>query len=227
MTDRPDPSQTGGSLMDGIEFEKRKTVDADWSKAKRLVVGSLAAVLALGAVGAGGYFAWQNRPVSLPTTADQALAAIKSGRVDRLPPDRQRQYYAEARPLLDQIPREQWENDLSEADREAYRQARRGAFDETLRELARGNITPQDMFASFRRPRPQQNEDAQDGENQRANAERQNRGPGSTRFQSMLQNSFQNGDAQRNGLMGEMFTMRRAVRQAEGGSGGGRRRGGG
>lgn len=221
MSDQPT-----GSLMDGIEFEKRKAVDADWSKAKRLVVGSLAAVVAIGAVGVGGYYAWQNRPVSLPTTAEQALATIKSGRVDRLSPDRQRQYYAEAMPLLQEIPREQWQNEFDEEDRRAYMEVRRAAFDESLRNLARGNTTPQEMFASFRRPRPPQNDENRrsgEGENRQANAERQNRGPGSPEFQSRLQNAFQNGDAQRSGLMGEFWTMMRASREAQGGG----RRGGG
>ncbi|MEM1071245.1 MAG: hypothetical protein AAGB48_02660 [Planctomycetota bacterium] len=226
MTDTTNGSNTSGSLMDGIEFEKRKPVDADWSKRKRTIVGSLAGMLAMGAIGAGAYYGWQNRPVSLPTTAEQAIETIASGRVDRLSPERQTQYYGEAARLLRDVPREQWRDRFEEEDREAIGQVFRAQFDEGIREIARGNSSPQEMFRNmWGGQRPGGGRPGGDGARQRnentENAERERRGPGSQQFASRLQSAFQNGDAQRSGLMGQFFTMMRAQRDAGGGRRGG------
>ncbi len=216
-----------GSLLEGIEFEKRKPVDADWSKAKRVAVGSVAALLAVAAVGAGGWFAWQHRPVSFPETTEQALAMVKSGRIDRLPVDRQRQWYAEAAPLLQEISREEWQTTFDEEDRRAAREIGREMFAESIREVARGNQTPQEMFQNMMRGRP-----GGDGERRRppeggnregggeGEGDRPSRADRQAAFRGRLQNAFQNGDAQRTGLMGEFFTMMRAQREAAGGQGG-------
>lgn len=227
MSGNTQGSTKPGSLMEGIEFEKRRPVDADWSKRKRVIVGVFAGVLAVGAIGAGAYYGWQLRPVTLPTTATEAVAVINSGRVDRLSPERQQQYYAEAARLLRDTPREQWRDMFSEADREAIGRVFREQFEEGIREIARGNSSPQDMMRNMwggGRPggeRPQRPEgergERPEGEEGPSRAERQQR------FASRLQNSFQNGDAQSNGLMGEFFMMMRAQREANGGGQGGQR----
>ncbi len=211
----------GGSLLEGIEFEKRRPVDADWSKRKRIVVGAVAGVLAIGAVAAGGWFAWQHRPVSLPTTAEQAIATISSGRIDRLPRDRQVQYYGEAFRLLQDTPREQWRDLFGEDDREALGRIMRAQFEESIRQVARGEQSPMEMFQNMMRNRPR-------GDGERNGPPRENREGGESdesradrrqQFASRLQDRFQNGDAQQTGLTGEFFMMMRAAREASGESG--------
>lgn len=217
-------NESNGSLLEGIEFEKRKTVDADWSKAKRVVVGSAAALLAVAAIGAGGWFAWQARPVSFPETTEQALTMVKSGRIDRLPPERQRQWYAEAAPLLQDISREEWQTNFDEEDRRAAREIGREMFAESIRDVARGNQSPQEMFANMMRGRPNNGErrrpEGGNNEGGEGQGDRPSRADRQAAFRGRLQNAFQNGDAQRTGLMGEFFTMMRAQREANGGEGG-------
>lgn len=229
------------SLMDGIEFgEKRKAVDADWTKARKIAVGSFISLIALGAIGAGSYFAWQNRPVSLPKTADEAIAVINSGRIDRLPADRQRQFYAEASRLMEDIPQEERREYFREEDnREAMREVMMAQMDNSMREIARGNMTIDDwrtqMMERFRN-RPgggEGGEGRRGGNGERADGERPEGAEGedgerpsrAERMQAMtsrVEGAFQNGDGQRMGLM-------MAFRQKAGNVGrpGGGRQGGG
>lgn len=232
------------SLMDGIEFgEKRKAVDADWSKARKIAVGSLASMLALGAIGAGAYFMWQNRPVSLPKTADEAIAVINSGRIERLPVDRQRQYYAESSRLMEDIPwEERREYFREEQSRDAMREVMMAQWDNSMREIARGNITIDDwrtqMMERFgNRSRPE-GERGQRGENgQRPDGERPERPEGeegerpsrAERQQAMtnrVEGMFQNGDGQRMGLMMAFRQKMGGWGRPGGGGGGGNRNGG-
>ena len=219
---------SNGSLLEGIEFEKRKAVDADWSNAKRIAVGSLAAMLTIAAVGAGGWFAWQHRPVSFPETTEQALAMGKSGRIERLPVERQRQWYAEAAPLLVEVPRDEWRTSFDEDDRAAAREIMRAQFGESIREVARGNQSPRDMFANMMRGR-RPNNDGNEGERRAEGGDREggeegrpSRADRQANMRDRLSQAFQNGDAQQPGLMGEFFTMMRAQREANGGQRGGR-----
>ncbi|MEL7483662.1 MAG: hypothetical protein AAFN41_04835 [Planctomycetota bacterium] len=226
MAQEPMDQQQNASLLEGIEFEKRKTVDADWSKAKRIAVGSVATLLAVAAIGAGGWFAWQHRPVSFPESTEQALAMVKSGRIERLPADRQRQWYAEAAPLLAEVPREEWRTSFDEDDRQAAREIMRAQFGESIREVARGNQSPQEMFANMMRGR-RPNTDGNDGERRAEGGNREggegdrpSRADRQANMRDRLGQAFQNGDAQQTGLMGEFFTMMRAQREANGGQGG-------
>lgn len=213
--------RTTGSLLEGIEFEKRRTVDADWSKRKRFAVGAAAAVLAIAAVSAGGYMAWRHRPVSLPTSAEEAIATINSGRVDRLAPDRQTQYYTEAARLLRDVPREQWREVFREEDREAIGRVFQEQMEQNLRQIARGEGMPEmPMFGGPGGRRPPGDGDRRPtgggpgGE--RPAGDEASRADRRQRFASRLQQSFQNGDAQRNGLMGEFWMMMRARAEGEG-----------
>ncbi|MEO1582980.1 MAG: hypothetical protein AAFR96_00210 [Planctomycetota bacterium] len=209
-----------GSLLEGIDFEKRKPVDADWSKLKRATVGGIAAVAAAAAVAAGGWFAWQNRPISLPTTAEQAVATISSGRIDRLPPERQVQYFGEAYRLLQDTPREDWRELFNEDDRQALGRIMRAQFEESIRQVARGEMSPQEMFENMMRGRQRSG----DGERRSGPPREGESGQGASdrrqRFASRLQDRFQNGNAQQTGLTGEFFTMMRAQRAANGETGG-------
>ncbi len=219
MADETHARDTNGSLLEGIEFEKRKAVDADWSRSKRLIVGSAAALLAVAAIGAGGWFAWQHRPVSFPETTEQALSMVKSGRIDRLPADRQRQWYAEAAPLLRDIPREAWRTTFDDADREAAREIMRAQFGESIREVARGNQTPQEMFQSMMQGRPRGDGNGERGNREGGEGDGPSRADRQAAMRDRLGQAFQNGDAQQTGLMGEFFTMMRAQREAGGGPG--------
>lgn len=232
------------SLMDGIEFgEKRKAVDADWSKARKIAVGSFASMLALGAIGAGAYFMWQNRPVSLPKTADEAIAVINSGRIERLPVDRQRQYYAEASRLMEDIPwEERREYFREENNRDAMREVMMAQMDNSMREIARGNMTIDDwrtqMMERFRNRSRPEGERGQRGENgQRPDGERPERPEGeegerpsrAERQQAMtnrVEGMFQNGDGQRMGLMMAFRQKMGGWGRPGGGGGGGNRNGG-
>lgn len=232
------------SLMDGIEFgEKRKAVDADWSKARKIAVGSLASMLALGAIGVGAYFMWQNRPVSLPKNADEAIAVINSGRIERLPVDRQRQYYAEASRLMEDIPwEERREYFREEQSRDAMREVMMAQWDNSMREIARGNITIDDwrtqMMERFRNRSRPEGERGQRGENgQRPDGERPERPEGeegerpsrAERQQAMtnrVEGMFQNGDGQRMGLMMAFRQKMGGWGRPGGGGGGGNRNGG-
>ena len=218
------------SLMDGIEFtEKRKTVDADWSKARKIAVGSIAVLLAVGALGAGIYFAWDNRPITLPRDATEAIAVINSGRLDKLSEDRQRQYFAEASRLMQDIPEEERRDYFRDEDnRDAMRQVMMEQMDNSMREIARGNMTMQDwrtqMMERFRNrgqrgERGERQDRPERPEGERDQADRRQA------MSSRVQGAFQNGDGQRMGLM-MAFRQRIGNAGRPGGSAGGGRNGG-
>ncbi|MCA9273670.1 MAG: hypothetical protein KDA31_11570 [Phycisphaerales bacterium] len=217
------------SLLDGIEFgEKRKAVDADWTKARKIAVGTVATLLAIGALGAGGYYAWQNRPVSLPKTADEAVAVINSGRVDRLNADRKRQYYAEASRLMEDVPQEERrEMFRDEESREAMRQVMMEQMDNSMREIARGNVTfeqwAQQMRERWANRRPPEGQQRAEGERPEGPPEGERPSEADRREQmvSRMESGFQNGDGQRMGLM-MAFRQRmgNAMRGGPGGRGG-------
>lgn len=227
------------SLMDGIDFqEKRKAVDADWTKARKLAVGVMATLLTLGALGAGGYFLWENRPVRLPRTAEEAVAVINSGRIDRLSTDRQRQYFAEASRLMRDVPgEERRELFRDEENRDAMRQVMEEQMDSTMREIARGDLTfeewaaqMREMWANRRPPDGQRRPDGEqraerpegappEGERPDANERRQ-------QMLSQMESRFQNGDGQRMGLMMAFRQRMGGAMRGPGGPGGGPRPGG-
>lgn len=224
------------SLMDGLDFsEKRRPVDADWTKARKLAVGALAVALALSAIGAGGYFLWQNRPVRLPRTAAEAVAVINSGRVERLNEDRQRQYFDEAARLMRDVPEEDRRAMFrDEESREAMREVMMEQMDHSMREIARGNVTfeewAQQMREQWQNRRPPEGQRRPDGEQR---AERPEGAPEDGRpseaerrqqMMSRMEAGFQNGDGQRMGLM---MAFRQRMGGAMRGPGGGQRPGGG
>lgn len=227
------------SLMDGLDFsEKRRPVDADWTKARRLAVGALAVVLALSAVGAGGYFLWQNRPVRLPRSAAEAVAVINSGRVERLNEDRQRQYFDEAARLMRDVPEEDRRAMFrDEESREAMREVMMEQMDHSMREIARGNATFEEwarqMRSQWQSRRPPDGPRRPDGEQQAQRPEgapEDGRPSEADRRQQMLgrmESGFQNGDGQRMGLMMAFRQRMGGMMRGPGGPGGGQRPGGG
>ncbi len=129
----------GGSLLEGIETAPRRPIDASWSIARKRLVSVGAAALAIAALGAGGWAWWVNRPVSLPTSASEAIALMSSERFDRLSEDRRASYAAEAARLFRELSEEQ-RRALREAEgaREAWRELMRQRMDEMARRVARG-----------------------------------------------------------------------------------------
>ena len=216
------------SLMDGIEFtEKRKTVDADWSKARKIAVGSIATLLAVGALCTGIYFAWDNRPIKLPRDATEAIAVINSGRLDRLSEDRQRQYFAEASRLMQDIPEEERRDYFRDEDnRDAMRQVMMEQWDNSMREIARGNITFDDWRSQImqrfqnRGPRGERGERGERPDGERPEGERPSQADRRQAMSSRVQGAFQNGDGQRMGLM--MAFRQRMGNAGRPGGGGGR-----
>ena len=217
------------SLLDGIEFgEKRKAVDADWTKARKVAVGTIATMLAIGALGAGIYFAWQNRPVSLPKTAEEAVAVINSGRVDRLSADRKRQYYAEASRLMEDVPfEERRELFQDEENRDAMRQVMMEQMDNSMREIARGNVTfeqwAQEMRERWANRRPPEGQQRPEGERgERPEGERPDAKERQQQMVSRMESGFQNGDGQRMGLMMAFRQRMGNAMRGPGGAPGGR-----
>ncbi len=223
------------SLLDGIEFgEKRKAVDADWTKARKVAVGSVATLLAVCALGAGAYFAWDNRPVRLPKTASEAVAVINSGRVDRLSSDRKKQYFAEASRLMEDVPAED-RRDLfrDEESRDAMRQVMMEQMDTSMREIARGDVTFEEWAAQMReqwanRRPPEGQRRERDGERPEGegDGDRPSQADRQQQMVSRMESGFQNGDGQRMGLM--MAFRQRMGNAMRGGQrpGGGNRGGG-
>ena len=227
------------SLMDGIDFsDKRKAVDADWTKARKIAVGSVATLLAVCALGAGIYFAWENRPVRLPKTAAEAVSVINSGRVDRLSSDRKKQYFAEASRLMQDVPQEERrELFRDEASRDAMRQVMMEQMDNSMREIARGNVTFEEWAAQMREQwnnrRPPEGQRPPEGERPAgappegsppAEGDRPSESDRRQQMVSRMESGFQNGDGQRMGLM--MAFRQRMGGMMRGGPGGGARPGG-
>lgn len=213
----------------------RRTIDASWSKKQKLAAGVGCGVLALGALGFGGFSWWANPPVEMPTSADQAIAMINSGRVDNLDEARRRQYMTETRRLLADMPREEArELFRDEKTREAMMEVWEAAFDEASRRFARGEGLMQiwqDMSGG-RRGGPPRGKGRGEGrgegregapereeltEEEREARQRERR----EMMTSRMQASFQSGNAQNTGLRGEFFKRMSAFKGMRGMRGGG------
>lgn len=201
----------------------RRTIDASWSPRKKMLIGTLFAGVALGTLGVGGFFAWQLRPVGLPSSAEQAISTISSGRVERLDEQRRRQYLAEAGRLLRELPDEQRREMMSNVDnREALMDIRQEFFDDMIRKYARGEGFDMPWGRGGGRPRgnrPQGGEREELSDEER-DARRRER---AEQMRNRLTEAFESGNAQSTALRGEFF---KRIRQ-EGGFGGGGRPGGG
>ncbi len=233
----------------------RKSMDAEWSKKKKAVVGGIAGVIGAGAIAGGAWTFMQAQPPGLPRTADEAMATIRSAKFEQLDPGRKEQILAESRRLLSELSWEERREIMG--DREAQRAMMEASMDETARRLARGEDM-RDIMGSMwggrggpgagggpggERPemtdeqrreaaaeweRRRQEREAMTDE-ERAAEQKEREAEMRARFESQLST----GNAQNSGLRGEMFKrmgqMGRGFRGRGGGGpgGGGRGRGGG
>lgn len=201
--------------LDEAMEKTRRPIDAGWSKTQRTLVGVTCVVVAIGAASAGGWVWWSSRPVSMPTTASEAIEVMNSARYENLSQDRKLAYTAEAMRLFrESSPEDREKFRDNEQAREAFRETMRQQMDEGIRNWARTGEMDWSMFRPPRGARPE-------GERRgRAEGERPSESERRERFSNMLSERFSSGNAQMNGLHGEFWSSMR-------GRGGGGRRGGG
>jgi len=199
--DKAGSEQPQGSIMDGIDVSERKPIDSNWSKRTKKIVGSVAALLAVGAVTAGAWVMIASRPPGLPKTAEEAVAVMSSDAFDRLDGDRKKQYIAQARKLLADLPEEERRQLVREdMRREARWEMRSQMMDDFAYSLARGERPDMPM----RRPRNN------DGDGERRERPDPSDIPPEVRdrIADAIMTSIQSGNAQANALRGEMFQRR-------------------
>ena len=225
----------------------RKSMDAEWSKGRKIMVGAAAGVICVGAIGAGIWAYVASQPPGLPRNAEDALATIQSAKFDRLDNDRKDQILAESRRLLADLSWEERRDVLG--DRDAQRALMEASMDEAARRMARGEDMGEIMASMWggrgrggprgeggERPElteEQRRERAAEWEKRRQErenmSEEERRAAENERRQAMtdrFENQLSSGNAQNSGLRGEFFKRMSAWRDA-GGGGGFRGRGGG
>lgn len=219
----------------------RKSMDATWSKRKKLATTILACVCGGAALTFGVWKAWSMTAPGLPSTAKEAVAIINSARFDNLDDSRKEQYFEEASRLFRQ---------LSDDERKALRDDPR--FRDAMMKLREDEMDQRaEKFARGEKPdgpggdRPQPTEEERkrweqmrkewedrqakmtDEEKKKAEEDRQQRQQ--ERMKQMDQrigNSINSGSAQKMGLRSEMM-KRMGGGRFGGGGGGGRGPGGG
>jgi len=204
--------------LDAAERESRRPIDAEWSKQKKTAVVGACVVGASLALGAGWWAMSAIANPGLPTNASDALAVMASSKFESMDEMRKRQYAAEARRLLSELPAEDRRALFEDENaREAMREMREETMDEIARRVARGESIEGMFPGGPRGPRPE-------GERRERPADAPAFDPEQFRQQmdQRLAEQIQSGNAQSGGLRGEMF--KRGMR---GGGGGGRGGGGG
>jgi hypothetical protein len=206
--------------LDAMSAPKRKTIDADWSPAKKKAVGVAAAVLSVAVLGAGIWWTIQLLPVSMPKSAPEAMAVMNSDKWATLDEARKRDYSEEAWRLINQMP---------EADRMALlrgkenEEARRNLMMERMAENARKFARGQEMEMPWGRGGPGGPPGGQNGqgrpEGQRPPQDEKTQEQRRQEMVGRIQEGIQSGNAQNMGLMGE---MRKRMSGQRGGAGGGR-----
>jgi len=224
--------------LDAATAPVRKTLDANWSPRKKKVVASLCIGLGSVAVVAGSYFAWTNRPVSLPKTREEAMKVMASDRYKGLDEERKRQYAVVAAELFRDIPREEMRNYFQdESTREVLFQMREQAMDEMILKVARGEPV-EDMRMGWRpggfggpggqrpdgqRPEGERREGGPDGGPGAGGGEmtdeqrQQRRAEMAQRIRDRIGTAVNDGNAQMNGLRSE-FMQRMRAQMEQGGN---------
>lgn len=181
-------------------LKQRTTIDANWSKKKKIIVGMIAGVVAVSAASAGVWLAIEARPLPMPRSADEAIRGMASARFDRLSDERKASYREEASRLMrDLSPEARRAMFSDERTREAMGEIMRARMAETVRAMARGE-TPDWGQRGFMRPPP--GERPPEGEaGERPPMQR----PDPQQMRDRMMNQFASGDAQTSALMGEMF----------------------
>lgn len=207
--------------LDAEMSSGRRPIDAGWSKRKKRIVGAIAGLAALLAIGGGAYALYMNSAPGLPGSVDEAVATIGSSRWDNLDADRKRQYLEETRRLMEGIPWEERRDMFRDEDvRDAMREAMRDRMDEIARKFARGEEIewgpprPRRGDDEGERPRRPDFEDMTPEERDAMRERMRNRI--NQQFNSMLSS----GNAQSGALQME---MRRSMRAGRGGAGRGGR----
>ncbi|MEA5557641.1 hypothetical protein [Nodularia spumigena] len=223
---------------------KRQTIDATWSPAKKRAVAGACIGLGSLVLGVGGWYAWANRPVSLPTSRDEAIKVMASARYERMDEDRKRQYAVEAADLFKDVPREEMRSYFEdEGTRDVLMEMRREQMDETILRVARGEPVP-DWSTGWRpggmgggrpgggpggaagegerRPWGQGGGPGEGGGGEMTDEQReQRRAEMAGRINQRIGQAINDGNAQMNGLRSEFMSRMRA--QMGGGGGGGGR----
>ncbi|QYK47502.1 MAG: hypothetical protein KF838_12010 [Phycisphaeraceae bacterium] len=232
--------------LDEAVTPARKAIDADWSPRKKKIVGGVCVVLGVLAVSAGGVYAWGHRPVSLPTTREEAIAVMGSERYARLDEDRKRQYAVVAAELFKDVSREEMRTYFEdEKTREVLFEMRQEQMDEMILRVARGE--PVEDWRTGWRPGGMGGPGGPGGGRPEGDGQRREWAPGSgqgggpgggqmtdeqrqqrraemvNRINERIGRAVNDGNAQMNGLRSEFMSRMRA----QGGGPGGQRPGGG
>lgn len=222
-----------------------RSIDASWSKGKKLAVAVLASVGGLAAISFGFWKAWSMTAPGLPTSAAQAVAVINSGRFDNLDEARQEQFFDEAQRLIRAMPDEERRALRDDPGfREAMMRMREQQMDENAKRFARGQELEGFGFgpggpggrqptAEERQRWEQMRKEWEDREAKMTEEERKKRDEERQRRQEEMRkqmdqrmaNAINTGSAQSMGLRTEMF--KRMARQGGNRMFGGRGFGGG
>jgi hypothetical protein len=186
------------------------------SRRGRLVLTASLLVLGVGALAFGGSWWWNHRPVEMPETADEAFATIGTDRWDRLPAYRQDEYMQQTWRLVEQLPDEQrreLRTQFREDDRleRAMEDQMRRRMIERVRAVNAGEEPEGSMWGSGR-PRGQNRHNREDRADRPEPTEEQ-RQERQQRMQDHIQDRFQSGNPQVNGLIGEHYRERRQQRE--------------
>ncbi|MEL6330210.1 MAG: hypothetical protein AAFR38_11155 [Planctomycetota bacterium] len=209
----------------------RQAIDANWSKGKKIGVGVTVGVLALAGLGFGGFMAWENRPVSLPNSVDEAVTVMASSRYDNLDEERQRQYALHAASLLEAMSEEErravfegWRE--SEEIREAMGEVWRQRSNEFMRQLARNEANIEQFMQGFRQGGRGFRGGGDGNRPEPTDEQRQQR---AEEIGQRMADAFNSGNGQENALRQEMGKAMRSLGMGRGGfrGGGGRGPGGG
>lgn len=211
--------------LDAAMAQKREGLGSAWSKQKKMTVGGVCAVVAVGAVSAGVFAMIANTPPNMPKTAEEAVRVMGSDKFDLLDKDRRGQYAAEAGRLLGGLDDDARRELLrGRENREAMRNMMMEAMDQNARRMAKGEEMVWPDFGWGRRGGGgegreewrRRQEEMTDEEREARRKERQER------MNQMLRDQIGSGNSQDSALRGEMFQQ-----MMRGGGGFGGRRGGG
>jgi len=212
--------------LDQMSAPTRKTIDADWSPAKKKAVGVAAGVLSLAMLAAGGWWMFQLMPVSMPKNANEALAVMNSGKFANLDEARKRDYSEEAWRLIMQMSEEERRKLLrADENEEGRRRLMEQRMAESARRFARGQELEFPFGQGMRGPGDGRPGDGRGPGGPPGTGEQrppQDEKTAEQRRQQMagrIKDGIQTGNAQNIGLMGEM----RKRMQGRGGPGGGNR----
>jgi len=219
--------------LEDIKYNVRNAIDTNWSRHRRLIVGTGAVVVTVAALAFGIWAMNALMPLHLPKTADEAVAVMNSPKFEHLDRERRAQYADAAARLLRDVPADQRRAMFGDEDaRRAMMQAMRERMDDAALRLAMGakleDVMPQMPFG--RRPGgppggPRdgaRNAPPDDGQRPEPTAEQreqwaQRRAEGAKRMMAHFANALQSGNTQRMALRMEMFQRMRQMREANGG----------